>query len=65
MCRVIMPVAVLVEHGCMGVRMRVFFIDQQERAADHENPSEAIRSRWRFVKNDDGQQHTRQRSGAI
>jgi len=55
MSGIIMLVTVLMEHGSMNVRMRMFLIDQQERANDHQNPSEAIRKRRGFSENNDGQ----------
>ena len=52
---VIMPVAVFMEQGSMNMRMRMFFVDQQERANDHQNSGKTIRSRRRFFENNNGQ----------
>ena len=52
---VIMPVAVFMEQGSMNMRMRMFFVDQQERANDHQNSGKTIRNRWRFSENDNRQ----------
>ena len=52
---VIVLVAVFMEQGSMNMRMRMFFVDQQERANDHQNSGKTIRSRWRFSENDNRQ----------
>ena len=43
----------------------MFFIDKQQRAADHQDCGDDEQERWKFPKDNNGQQHTRQRSRAI
>ena len=54
MSGIIMVVAVLVKCSGMDMEVRMFLINEQECATEHQKPSEDIRNRRQFTKNDDG-----------